>query len=130
MKKVFVLFTALLSLTLLHAQGNLQFNQVMLMSNGQSTTVPAGKVWKVVSMTAGDGINYGDDVRFFITLNGVQNHLIYLNRSQSYADRTNTAPALPLWIPGGTTVAIPTYGGTGSTTRIRNISIIEFNIIE
>lgn len=116
--------------TLVMAQGNLQFNQAILMTNAQSIIVPTDKVWKIESMTVGDGYSGGDNVRFFITLNGVENHLVYVSRSPSWGDRTNTAKALPLWIPAGVTVAVPSYGNNDTTTRIRTISILEFNIVE
>jgi hypothetical protein len=47
MKKLF-LFTFLILSTLTSAQGNLQFNQVKLVTNTE--TVPVGKVWKIESV--------------------------------------------------------------------------------
>ena len=129
MKHFFFLAAFALCASVVAAQGNLQFNRAIVMSNGETFAVPAGKVWKITAMTVGDGINGDDAHRFFITLNGVQNHLIYSNRSGSWGDRSATAPSLPFWVPEGTTLGVPAFGGSTSTTRIRTLSILEFNLV-
>lgn len=129
MKKLSFSFLFLCSSLFALAQGTLQFNQALLMTNGNSLTVPSGKVWKVVSATVGDGVSFGDNIRFFITINGAENHLNYFSGSGSYGARSNTMPALPLWLPANTTVAVPAFGSNSNQTRIRNISILEFNIV-
>ena len=128
MKHFFFLTAFALCASVVAAQGNLQFNRAIVMSNGETFAVPAGKVWKITAMTVGDGINFNDDIRFFFTLNGVANHLIYTISSQSYGNRSN-APSLPFWIPEGTTLGVPAYGSNSFTTRIRTLSILEFNLV-
>ncbi len=61
MKYRFFLLIMLLFSIGLCAQGNLQFNQVLVI-NAQSglQTVPAGKVWKITSFYTGGGAYYGN----------------------------------------------------------------------
>jgi hypothetical protein len=61
MKYVFIFLLSLVWFVEIHAQGNLQFNQVKIISNiDPPQTVPAGKVWKIESVfTAGDQDVYG-----------------------------------------------------------------------
>jgi len=45
----------------LSAQGNLQFNQVLVLNSQSGTqTVPAGKVWKITSFYTAGGVYYGN----------------------------------------------------------------------
>lgn len=54
MRILFLLLTAS-CFGLINAQGNLQFNQVKIISNTDAPqTVPAGKVWKIESVFAND----------------------------------------------------------------------------
>ncbi|MCC6599626.1 MAG: hypothetical protein IT223_03015 [Crocinitomicaceae bacterium] len=129
MNKAITFFALFILVKLTLAQGSLQFNQAILMTNGQSQNVPTGKVWKVISATVGDPINYSDNYTFFININGSANYLQWTGMTQSYGQRTSGMMALPLWLPAGTSVAIPAYGGSGGQTRLRTISIIEFNIV-
>lgn len=61
MKYRFFLLIMLLFSNGLCAQGNLQFNQVLVI-NAQSglQTVPAGKVWKITSFYTAGGVYYGN----------------------------------------------------------------------
>ena len=45
MRRIFIVVTAFFAVLYAYAQGNLQFNQVKLVSTVE--TVPAGKVWKL-----------------------------------------------------------------------------------
>lgn len=108
-----------------NAQGNLQFNQVKLVSTVE--TVPAGKVWKVESVIYSGGATFQiatytlGSMSYFV--NG--NNCIIANSSNGTSTTNNNAPvtdnAFPFWIPSGTTLA--------AGTNMRYLSIIEFNII-
>jgi hypothetical protein len=116
------------------AQGNLQFNQVKLVTNQE--TVPAGKVWKVESVIynipSGSNTyqvaNYGDcspsDInKSAIVVDGTptkvgQGTTPLGNYGATY---THTYTMLPLWLPAGATLS----GGT----CLNKVSVIEFNII-
>jgi hypothetical protein len=105
----------------LRAQGNLQFNQVLYLSNTTDNqtqwTVPAGKVWKiealgVVSSTLTVYIN--NAVAFYYA--GT-----YSNSSTSGYYRN--ADASPIWLPAGSIL------GHNCGCGNRWFSIIEFNIV-
>ena len=52
--KYSIIITFLFALNNLYSQGNLQFNQVLRVSNTPQT-VPVGKVWKVESYLENEG---------------------------------------------------------------------------
>ena len=56
MKKLILLLGIIISTTLLNAQGNLQFNQVLTFTSGSNYTVPSGKVLKITSINFGNSI--------------------------------------------------------------------------
>ncbi len=145
MKKIF--FLTILSLCFLFfvpyskAQGNLQFNQVLVLSSGANYTVPAGKVLKIESILH-DGTAtipfsvctgtcvYSGSV---CSIDGIQ---IKLTSSTSTASCL-TCPAtnfttgnfialnnyvFPIWLSAGKVVTISASAGI-------RISAIEFNII-
>ncbi len=59
MKYRFFLLAMLLLFTRLSAQGNLQFNQVLVLNSQSGTqTVPAGKVWKITAQNTSGGIYF------------------------------------------------------------------------
>ena len=117
-----------------NAQGNLQFNQVKLVTGLE--TVPAGKVWKIESViynipsemssyqTSGSlscGVN--TFWNFAIEVAGVPTktgqgvgslQLSNISYTQGYTE-------LPIWLPGGATLS----GGP----CLNKVSILEFNII-
>ena len=87
------------------AQGNLQFNQVIVIDAtgiGASHTVPVGKVWKIEAATP--------------VLNGI----VYLNNTVLATGNTNNTP---FWLPANYTSNISSSGGIGK------VSIIEFNVV-
>ena len=103
------------------AQGNLQFNQVLYLSNTSDNqtqwTVPAGKVWKiealgVVSSTLTVYINNAFAFYYAGT---------YSNSSPSGYYRN--ADASPIWLPAGSVL------GHNCGCGNRWFSIIEFNIV-
>jgi hypothetical protein len=128
-----ILFTFLILSTLANAQGNLQFNQVKLVTSLE--TVPSGKVWKIESVI----YNIASTASGYQASNGSCNSTSYESTSieiasvptkvgqgtqaASYSNLqyTHSYTILPLWIPAGTTLS----GGT----CLNKISVIEFNII-
>jgi len=137
-----LVFLSLLGL-MSYGQGNLQFNQVKLVSTQE--TVPSGHVWKVVGVagqrviehdilastgtTAPTSIN---PARTIIIINGTNIDVGLSNPSTGAGAGTggatavrswsslyvNTPTTFPLWLPAGTTLA--------ASTNINFISVIEF----
>lgn len=115
------------------AQGNLQFNQVKLVTNQE--TVPAGKVWKIESViynipetasgyqSTNGGCSYAYYESTAIVVGGTPTKVGQGTLPASYSNLayTHSYTMLPLWIPAGTTLS----GGT----CLNKISVIEFNII-
>ena len=132
MKKL-LLFTFLILSTLASAQGNLQFNQVKLVTSTE--TVPVGKVWKIESviynipLTAsgyqgGAGsCNSTSYESTAIEVAGIPTKVGQGTQPASYSNLqyTHSYTILPLWIPAGTTLS--------GVTCLNKISVIEFNII-
>ena len=132
MKKL-LLFTFILLSNLACAQGNLQFNQVKLVTSLE--TVPVGKVWKIESviynipLTASGyqgGVGSCNSTSYestAIEVAGIPTKVGQGTQPASYSNLqyTHSYTILPLWIPAGTTLS----GGT----CLNKISVIEFNII-
>lgn len=135
----------------LNAQGNLQFNQVKLVT--ASETVPVGKVWKVESALSGEeryptsGTALPSNSRF-ILVNGTsvcvhEEHVattgvgfngccgggfwmnnvgMAVNSTTPVLVQVSAQPTkLPLWLPAGATLAVG--------AKVSSISVVEFNII-
>lgn len=126
MKKSLFLFVILSGMSLISwTQGTLQFNQVKLVTTVQ--TVPAGKVWKVMS-ALGDKLvsncNTGD--LHNITVNG---SAVTVTKSTSLTfnqycygwQGVATVAEMPFWLPEGATLA--------AGANVSSISVMEFNII-
>ena len=123
------------------SQKQLEFNQVKLVT--ASETVPADKVWKVVSVAA------SSDLSIFSTFLGNTNATqtsstqIIINGDVTYMQQflrwtgqnvgSNAQPRpygseafqvteLPIWLPAGTTLE--------AGLNVNRISVIEFNIVE
>lgn len=125
MKKisVFILFVAIFVSGFTRttfAQGNLQFNQVILLdiavSGTQNITVPAGKIWKIESVGMGSSSS---------------NPTIYLRNASvvniaffSSATNSNSA-SYPYWLPAGFTGSFLNLHPSFRCT----VSIIEFNVV-
>jgi len=96
------------------SQGNLQFNQVLLLDASYPAnylTVPEGKVWKIEN-----AITNSTGGHTFILLDGGTYYLTnvitpYLN--------------LPFWLPAETYVGFGVLNGLAG-----KVSILEFNVVE
>ena len=112
---------------MLFAQGNLQFNQVLLLSTNQNSnvllgTVPAGKTWKI----EGYGTNLTSYYNCDFSFNGV-NPAFRAGSTDSYSSAyTYVSSTEQFWLPAGTPLHAFACNGT---TGYRWVSIIEFNII-
>ena len=132
MRIILILFLVC-STCFLFAQGNLQFNQVKLVTALE--TVPAGKVWKVESViynipqnattyqtgSGACGPNYYENSA--IVVDGTPTKVGQGTTALGYSsgNYTHSYTVLPIWLPAGATLS----GGT----CLNKISIIEFNIV-
>ena len=155
MKIQLVLFVFIFFGAQCNAQGNLQFNQVLLIDNN-TATVPVGKIWKI------ENIVY-EAVPYFQANSGSGTCAPCNGSSQLWTSYTTqtcqvlaTAPMTingvkasagntgsPLWLPAGSTLSgetktcTPNAGSFGascicppsSVTAKTYISVIEFNIV-
>jgi hypothetical protein len=106
------------------AQGNLQYNQAILLSTSQSSntllgTVPTGKVWKVEGFGTSATSYYScgfsfDGINTFVRAGGVDNYSSGITYS---VDNDN------IWLPSGTPV------WALSCNYHRWLSVIEFNVV-
>ena len=133
MKKILSIVVLLISLSV-NAQGNLQFNQVV---NGSidanilttqvtpgSITVPAGKVWKIESVSY---FSYPGTT--FQNNNVSISSQVWIGNHQVWAENSNTAVIFPIWLSAGT-YNIQLGQAFGSTTPVRfSWSVIEFNVV-
>jgi hypothetical protein len=128
MKKVVSILTVLLFGLASHAQGSLQFNQVLLINaaSGQ-VTVPANKVWKITSQGTSGGVYYENwasnqsvtwsltnphpcsgatsgstTVRYLYKRScSFSNNLLIINGIKSKMGATG-----PIWLSAGTTLSV------------------------
>jgi len=132
MKTLYIILFILLN-HLAFAQGNLQFNQVKLVTALE--TVPAGKVWKIESViyniaegsTTYQTGNYGncntnDYNSAAIIVAGTPTKVGQGTSPLAYSNGAyvHSYTILPIWLPAGTTLS----GGI----CLNKISVIEFNI--
>ena len=131
--KSIVFFVFLICLGMSYAQGNLQFNQVKLVSALE--TVPAGKVWKIESViynipqtasgyqSTNGGCSYIYYESTAIEIAGIPTKVGQGTQPAAYSNLayTHSYTMLPVWIPAGTTLS----GGT----CLNKVSVIEFNIV-
>ena len=141
MKYVFIFVLPLVWFVEIHAQGNLQFNQVKIISNiDPPQTVPAGKVWKIESVfTAGNQDVYGvqtsgTNLSLFPACGVATFYYLYSGRylainsipiSFGIHSAGEQMTNLPIWVPAGSTICTCTNSGICA----RGYSVIEFNII-
>ncbi len=120
--KYSIIITFLFALNNFNAQGNLQFNQVLLLSatsnNSAQWTVPVGKVWKIEALGAHSPYTY-----------------VYLNNQIAFEHNGTVSStsggyyrhsaSSPVWLPEGTILG----HNSGNSSAYRWFSIIEFNIV-
>ena len=110
--KIILLILAIAFSSVSFAQGNLQFNQVLILdatpAPGNAVIVPAGKVWKIESVALSSNNAY-----FQIKWGGTS--YFVLNNSSPYAN-------LPFWLPSNESASL-----IGSANA--KVSIIEFNVV-
>ncbi len=125
MKNLFLIIAFIGVTTFASAQGNLQFNQVKLVSTVE--TVPAGKVWKVemAAYNGGNPILAAGNLQQFVTIMIISinsNNIFIPGSYNNYGYTGASFPSFfPIWLPAGTTLA--------AGTNVRFLSVIEFNII-
>ena len=132
MRNLFLLVSVLFNFVLF-AQGNLQFNQVKLVTAQE--TVPAGKVWKIESViynipegsttyqTGNLGSCSANDYNSAaIVVAGTPTKVGQGTSPLGYSSGSyvHSYTILPIWLPAGTTLS----GGI----CLNKISVIEFNI--
>ncbi len=123
--RIFILFILLLSIETSLAQGNLQFNQALLLSTNQASnellgTVPVGKVWKVEGFGSGNSGASECGWSFDGTNAAFRSGNVYLGGS-AYQSSNSTST---FWLPAGTTVY-----SLNCASNYRWMSVIEFNIL-
>lgn len=100
------------------AQGNLQFNQVILLdipfNSVQNISVPAGKVWKIESAGSGSSSSNGVYLR-----NASATAIAY------FATANVSSSPYPYWLPSG---FIGSFQNIHPSLRM-TVSIIEFNVV-
>ena len=123
--RYFTLFTLLFAGFQGFAQGNLQFNQALIVTNTQ-LTVPVGKVWKIESYTPSSAYSShnGNPQTHALIING-DSRIVGLsggvNYNYSSGSHSPVMHSFPIWLPSGTTL----ISGPGTSM----ISVLEFNII-
>ena len=126
MKIQLVFFAFIFFVSQSKAQGNLQFNQVKLVSAIE--TVPAGKVWKVTNFLPTPNGNYQTLsqpglAEYLININGVAMNLgrrAFLNSNQNY-HFDEVRHTGDIWLAAGATLSV--------FQNIAHLSVIEFNIV-
>ena len=125
--KIFIGLLFLFIHTIVKGQGNLQFNQALLLESSLSTcitcwTVPAGKVWKVEQIMSNSDVlpSLYVNNKELVTMTG---HAFATNSTSYYAHRWgyNT----PFWLPANSTMG---FGSLGSSKNI-TFFVLEFNIV-
>ena len=117
MKKIFFLAILAISVFAAQAQGNLQFNQVKVItgvlgnySTSQNYVVPENKVWKIEFFTSPAGIIINDQP------------------SNTGYDFSGYSGQCPIWLGQGDRVKAACWTVTGGSAGFA-LSIIEFNVI-
>jgi hypothetical protein len=124
MKHLNLLFLSVCLTSILSAQGNLQFNQVLILSKNTLYTVPSGKVWKITSATYTQrGFYYGNaNEEPTFELNGTSQYLTTFSHyfaNGYFGDVFSTA--FPMWLPASTTIR--------PKGAIETMYALEFNVV-
>ena len=119
--KTFLFLLVLIFLGSYNAQGNLQFNQVLLLSassnNTAQWTVPLGKVWKIESMG-------GNAACVYVYLNN-QMAFEHSGPVVSSGGYYRHSASSPIWLPEGTVLG----HSACTSSAYRWFSVLEFNIV-
>lgn len=110
-----------------NAQGNLQFNQALVLESSAQTctacwTVPAGKVWKVEQFSS----NSEQPLLFYV--NNKQLAFMHGNAYSTYSTSywgASRGIKFPFWLPATATMG---FGGMESSKNI-SFFVLEFNVI-
>ena len=120
--KYSIIIIFLFALNTLYSQGNLQFNQVLLLSatsnNASQWSVPVGKVWKIEALGGFSAYTY-------VYLN---NQIAFEHNgpvSSTSGGYYRHSASSPIWLPEGTILGHV----SGNSSAYRWFSIIEFNIV-
>lgn len=130
MKRSIIIVFLFLSFRLF-SQGNLQFNQVKLVSSVE--TVPAGKVWKIENILPGvrpTTTSWGNSTLDFII--NINNQTVYYLSSESkgnlYGNGQTGISSIsvgignsPIWLPAGSTLS--------AGTNVLSVNVLEFNLV-
>lgn len=139
MKRIFSLLLFVLALNgYTNAQGNLQFNQVIV-ANLNSTvssystitsttiTVPAGKVWKIEHADVWLNNSTRQTLSGYYSLY-IDN--IVLHHSKGSSGTSNQfAENFPVWLPAGTYTVYISNEDSSTHNYVGTINAIEFNVI-
>ena len=136
-----ILLVSILWCGFFYSQGNLQFNQVKMVSNTDAPqVVPAGKVWKIESVISDGGQDSypvqtsGSTQSFFGACGVPAFYYLYYGKylainsmpiSFGIHSSGGVMTSLPLWVPAGSTICMC----TNAAFCARGYSVIEFNIV-
>jgi hypothetical protein len=120
--KTFLFLLVLVFFGSFHAQGNLQYNQTLLLNASSNSTaqwtVPAGKTWKVESMGC-----YAPTLFVYLNNSIAFEYIGDFNNNQGSYYRGSDAGAI--WLPAGTILG----HSSNNASAFRWFSVLEFNII-
>lgn len=120
--KIFIGLVLIFFVSSFKAQGNLQFNQTLLLNASSNSTaqwtVPAGKTWKVESMGC-----YAPTLFVYLNNSIAFEYIGDFNNSQGSYYRGSDAGAI--WLPAGTILG----HSSNNASAFRWFSVLEFNII-
>ena len=130
MKIFFGLFFIGLSF-FINAQGNLQFNQVKLVSSVE--TVPAGKVWKIENILPGvrpTTTSWGNSTLDFII--NINNQTVYYLSSESkgslFGNGQTGISSISVGI-GIALIRLPAGSTLSAGTNVLSVNVLEFNLV-
>jgi hypothetical protein len=115
----------------INGQGNLQFNQVKLVTT--SETVPVGKVWKIENILPGvrpTTTSWGNATLDFTII--INNQTVYYLSSESKGSLFGNGQTgissisvgignSPIWLPAGSILS--------AGTNVLSVNVLEFNLV-
>ena len=139
MRRIFSLLVVVVALSgFSYAQGNLQFNQVII-ENLSSTvssyttvtattiTVPAGKVWKIEHADLWFNNSTRQSFSGYYSLY-IDNIILHHSRGSS-GSSNQFAENFPVWLPAGTYTVFISNEDSSSHNYSGTINAIEFNVV-